>query len=65
MGDVTARRAMGCYDPSVIVCSMSIFKGIFNMRQVEGFPFDDSLPGAGTTQPLLTSKKRERKCLIM
>ena len=62
---VTARHATGCYDPPAIVCSMRIFKGLFNMRQVEAFPFDDSLLGAGTTQPSLTSKKREQKCLIM
>ena len=63
--DVTARHTIWCYGQPTIVCSMRIFKGLFNMRQVEAFPFDDSLPVATTTQPLLTSKKRERKCLIM
>ena len=52
---VTATYPIGrCIKPA-IVCSMRIFKGLFNMRQVEAFPFDDSLP----------SKKREQKCLIM
>ena len=63
--DVTARRAkLSDFQPA-IVCSMRIFKGLFNMREVEAFPFDDSLPGAGTTQPSLTSRKREKKCLIV
>ena len=63
--DVTARRsAVCCYQPR-IVCSMRIFKGLFNMREVEAFPFHDSLPGAGTTQLSLTSRKSEQKCLIM
>ena len=66
--EVTARQTSGfcyCYYEPVIACSMRIFKGIFNMRQVEAFPADDSLPVATTNQPSLTSKKRERKCLIM
>ena len=63
--DVTARHTIWYRGQPNIVCSMRIFKGLFNMRQVEAFPFDDSLPVATTTQALLTSKKRERKCLIM
>ena len=63
--EVIARHATGCYEPPAIVCSMRIFKGLFIKGQVEAFPFDDSLLGAGTTQPSLTSKKREQKCLIM
>ena len=47
--EVIARHARGCYNPPAIVCSMGIFKGLFNMRRVEAFPFDDSLLGAGTT----------------
>ena len=47
---VTASYAIGNYFKPAIVCSMRIFKGLFNMRQVEAFPFDDSL----------TSKKREK-----
>ena len=61
-----ARCAIWCYCEPVIFCSMRIFKGLFNMRQVEAFPFDDSFPAATTTQPsLLTSKNRERKCFVM
>ena len=63
--EVTAKRASGCYYEPAIDCSMKLFKGLFNMRQVEAFPADDSLPVATTIQPSLTSKKRERKCLIM
>ena len=68
--DVTARDTVFFCGRPAIVCSMSIFKGLFNMRQVEAFPFDDSLPVATSTQPSLnvTSKKvrkQERKCLIM
>ena len=63
--DVKARRASFCGFQPDIVCSMRIFKGLFNMREVEAFPFHDSLPGAGTTQPSLPSRKREQKCLIM
>ena len=68
--DVTARDTTGFYGQPAIVCSMRIFKGLFNMRQVEAFPFDDSVPVATTTQPSLnvtskTVKKQERKCLIM
>ena len=58
--DVTARHTIWCYGQPTIVCSMRIFKGLFNMRQVEAFPFD-----ATSTQPSLTSKKRKQKCLIM
>ena len=63
--EVTARRARGCVYERTIICSMRIFKGLFNMRPVEAFPADDSFPVAGTNQPSLTCKKRERKCLIM
>ena len=68
--DVTARDTVGFYNQPAIVCSMKIFKGLFNMRQVEAFPLDDSLPVATTTQPSLNMtskkvKKQERKCLIM
>ena len=52
---VTTKDAIGCYFKASIVCSMRIFKGLFNIREVEAFPFDDSL----------SSKKREQKCLIM
>jgi len=63
--EVTARRLRGFFYERTIVCSMRIFKGLFNMRQVETFPADDSFPEAGTTEPSLTSKTRQRKCLIM
>ena len=63
--DVTARRSVVCCYQPRIVCSMRIFKGPIDMREVEAFPFHDSLSGAGTTQPSLTSRKREQKCLIM
>ena len=63
--EVTARRTRGSIYECTIVCSMRIFKGLFNMQHVEAFPADDSLPLACTTQPSLRSKKRERKCLIM
>jgi len=63
--EVTARRTRGSIYECTIVCSMRIFKGLLNMRQVEAFPDDDGLPVACTTQPSLTSKKRERKCFIM
>ena len=60
--DVTARRWKACsYEPRIVCCSMRIFKGLFNMRQAEAFPFDV----ATTTQPSLTSQRRVRKCLIM
>ena len=52
---VTASYAIGGYFIPAIVCSMRIFQGLFNMRRVESFPFDDSS----------TSRKREQKCLIM
>ena len=63
--DVTVRRAIDWVLQPTIVCSMRIFKGLFNMRQVEAFPFDDSLPVATTTQPSLTSQRRKKKCSIM
>jgi len=63
--EVMAKRIGGFFDERTIVCSMRIFKGLFNMRQVETFPADVSFPVAGTTEPSLTSKTRQRKCLIM
>lgn len=64
--EVTARRATFGLFPPNNVCSMRICKGFCNIRPVnETFPSDGSLPGAGTTQPSLASKKPERKCFIM
>ena len=64
--EVAAARATMVSCPPASVWSMGIFKGFLNIRQVlEAFPSDGNLPEAGTTQPSLTSKKRERKCFIM
>ena len=63
--DVTARRSFACFYQPRIVCSMRIFKGLFDMREVEVFPCHDNLPGAATAQPSLTSRQREEKCLIV
>ena len=54
--DVTAREAIGSNFKPAIVCPMRIFKGLFNMRQVEALPF----PVATTTQASLISQKRDQ-----
>ena len=63
--ELTARCRPRCYSHPSILFPMRTFKGLFNMRQMETFPFDDSLSLATTTQPPLTSQRRGRKCLIM
>ena len=67
--EVTTRRLSAGIRPPTNACSMRLFKGIFNIllnQQVdEAYPIDGNLSGAGTTQPSLTSKNRERKCFIM
>ena len=58
--EVTVRCSTGGFGPP---CTMRIFKGLFNIRQVVSS--DDSLPVATTTQSSFPAETRERKCFIM
>ena len=63
--EVTARCATVGLFPPANVCSMRIFKGLFNMGQWEGALYSGCDPGAGITQPSFIDKIREKKCFIV
>ena len=55
--EVTVRCSTGGFGPPAIACTMRIFKGLFNIRQVVSS--DDSLPVATTTQYSFPAETRE------
>ena len=63
--EVTAKRATVGLFPPANVCSMRIFKEIFNMGKWEEAFFSGCDPGAGISQPSFMDQIREKKCFIM